>query len=152
MVSSALQMPKLRRGLCLMSFLSVALRLNKHRKHLNSFQHFFHRLHSSVSYPGSFNMATAELKSEEEYVVTGKRTKWREATKQHDLLKQNLMWCVGDIKIIERFWEVPLDYEQAAQEGCKKIQLFGRTAVPVAKEKDNIPISGSFELSERYNR
>jgi len=58
---------------------------------------------------------TAELKSEEEYVVT------------------------GDVKIIERFWEVPLDYEQAGQEGHEKIRLFGRTAVPAAKEKDALP-------------
>jgi len=46
----------------------------------------------------------------------------------------------GDIKIIERFWEVPLDYEQAGDR-CEKIRLFGRTAVPVAKEKDNLPTS-----------
>lgn len=59
-------------------------------------------------------MTVAELKHEEHYVVT------------------------GDIKMIERFWEVPLDYEQAG-EGCEKIRVFGRTAVPVAKEKDNLP-------------
>lgn len=59
-------------------------------------------------------MTAAELKHEEHYIVA------------------------GDIKIIERFWEVPLDYEQAG-DGCEKIRLFGRTAVPVAKEKDNLP-------------
>lgn len=45
---------------------------------------------------------------------------------------------LGDVKFIERFWEVPLDYEQ---EGGEKIKLFGRTAIPVAKERDNLPTS-----------
>ena len=49
--------------------------------------------------------------------------------------------CAGDIKIIERFWEVPLDYEQVAKEGHEKIRLFGRTAIPAAKEKDSLPTS-----------
>ncbi|KAF8463594.1 alpha/beta-hydrolase [Kalaharituber pfeilii] len=59
-------------------------------------------------------MTAAELKSEVGYVVS------------------------GDIKIIERFWEVPLNYEQA-EASSEKIRIFGRTAVPVAKEKDNLP-------------